>query len=218
MTQLSREYVSRHFFGPTILDMRLRVTLVEIANRTVDIPDPENIRATFRISLITCLQAELCIFPVLEPPYWISEWTPHKWTRPDKWTPGQVNPDKWTPQKWTIPRNWSSRSIESIDDAESRVESNWYLGVDRVDRVESIDCVDLDFLRTHYSSRFYTSHNTLYTVRVRPSLLSDNSMLLPYSLLQLVFVLVWLHLLILTFLQASSPSLFLPRSFPSHRA
>ena len=108
MTQLSREYVSRHFFGPTILDMRLRVTLVEIANRTVDIPDPENIRATFRISLITCLQAELCIFPVLEPPYWISEWTPHKWTRPDKWTPHKWTrtsepPDKWEDTKLSLP-------------------------------------------------------------------------------------------------------------------
>ena len=38
------------------------------------------------------------------------------------------------------------------------------MGVDRVDRVESIDCVDLDFLRTHYSSRFYTAHKAQHAL------------------------------------------------------
>jgi hypothetical protein len=42
----------------------------------------------------------------------------------------------------------------------------------------SIAYVDLDFLRTRDSSQFYTAHNMLYSVRVRPSLLYANSELL----------------------------------------
>ena len=33
-------------------------------NRTVEMPDPENIGVTVGISLLTCLQAELCVLPV----------------------------------------------------------------------------------------------------------------------------------------------------------
>ena len=55
-----------------------------------------------------------------------------------------------------IPRNRSSRSIESIDEAESRVESNVHL---RVDRVGSIDAID--FRTERWSCRMTRSFLTV---------------------------------------------------------
>ena len=49
--------------------MRLPVTFGETPNKTVEMPDPENLGLAFGISLITRLEAELCVLPVLEPPY-----------------------------------------------------------------------------------------------------------------------------------------------------
>ena len=46
-------------FWTAILNFRLPVTLVGILNRTIDMPDSENLGVAIGISLISCLQAEL---------------------------------------------------------------------------------------------------------------------------------------------------------------
>jgi hypothetical protein len=75
LTRLKSAVLTLIFAEPTILNNRLSVTFVEILNSTVGIPDPENIAV--RIALITCLQAELCVLPVLDSSYWISDFRIH---------------------------------------------------------------------------------------------------------------------------------------------
>ena len=91
------------------------------------------------------------------------------------------------PEKYTMRlsrRSTSSTTAVGLQILQSLPRNKQMICVDYTPKlIESIDCVDLDFLRTHYTVHGFTQrtkHNTLYTVRVRPSLLSANSRLIPY--------------------------------------
>ena len=60
-----------------ILDFRLPVTLYDICISFIELPVPGNMRLAVEIFPLSCLQAEMCAFPVWRPPSWISNFRLH---------------------------------------------------------------------------------------------------------------------------------------------
>jgi hypothetical protein len=53
-------------------DILQSAILLNYAEVFLKMPDPVNMVVAVGISLVTCLQAELCVLPVSDPPHWIS--------------------------------------------------------------------------------------------------------------------------------------------------